>query len=126
MSFCMARQEELPRLTGPARRRRAASTRRRVAHEAGVIARAKRRLIMENILTLAGLALTAAFSFSLALVLGWMALAGLLRLLPCGARQVENAEPARAVATIPLAAARPPRRGWGGGGGGGGGPGNTF
>ena len=65
---------------------------------------------MENILTLAGLALTAAFSFSLALVLGWMALAGLLRLLPCGARQVENAEPARAVATIPLAAARPPRR----------------
>jgi hypothetical protein len=62
---------------------------------------------MENILTLAGLTATAVFSFSLALLLGWMALAGLLRLLPGNARQVKNAEPARAAATIPLAASIP-------------------
>lgn len=37
---------------------------------------------MESFLTLAGLAMTSALSFCLALLFGWSALAGLLRLLP--------------------------------------------
>lgn len=62
---------------------------------------------MENILTLAGLALTAAFSFSLAVLLGWATLAGLLRLLPVSATRFENAK--RAAAPVSLASARPRR-----------------
>lgn len=53
---------------------------------------------MESILTFAGLALTTAFSFSLALLLGWTALAGLLRLLPAGAPVLRNVTPIRAAA----------------------------
>ena len=64
---------------------------------------------MENILTLAGLALTATFSFSLAVLLGWTTLAGLLRLLPVSATRFENARPERAAAPVALASARPRR-----------------
>lgn len=40
---------------------------------------------MESILTVTGLALTTAFSFSVALLFGWATLAGLLRLQPATA-----------------------------------------
>jgi hypothetical protein len=49
---------------------------------------------MESILTVTGLALTTAFSFSVALLFGWATLAGLLRLLPAAAPRLKIDTPA--------------------------------
>ena len=49
---------------------------------------------MESILTITGLALTTTFSFSVALLFGWAALAGLLRLLPATAPGLQVVKPA--------------------------------
>ena len=57
---------------------------------------------MESFLTLAGLAMISALSFCLALLLGWSALGGLLRLLPAGGpvarTAVQNVRPIRGAA----------------------------
>jgi hypothetical protein len=55
---------------------------------------------MESILTVTGFALTAAASFSLALFLGWLTLAGFLRLLPAGAPVLRLVAPVRTTARI--------------------------
>ena len=44
---------------------------------------------METILEISGLALTTAVSFTVAWLLGWMALAGLVRLLPASTPRVQ-------------------------------------
>jgi hypothetical protein len=49
---------------------------------------------MESLLTVTGLALTTAFSFSVALLFGWATLAGLLRLLPAAAPGLQIVPPA--------------------------------
>ncbi len=46
---------------------------------------------METILEISGLAVTTAVSFTVAWLLGWMALAGLVRLLPASAPRIESA-----------------------------------
>jgi hypothetical protein len=58
---------------------------------------------MESILALTGLALTSAFSFGVALVLGWSALAGLLRLLPASAPAMTKVTPIRHAGRLPAA-----------------------
>jgi hypothetical protein len=62
---------------------------------------------MESFLTFAGLALTSALSFSLALLLGWVTLACLLRLLPACAPVTHPAGqtvlPIREAAAVPSA-----------------------
>lgn len=64
---------------------------------------------MQTILEISGLALTTAVSFTLAWLLGWMALAGLVRLLPASAPRVEGAPPV-ALAPRMIAASRGSRR----------------
>lgn len=54
---------------------------------------------MDGILILTGLALTTAFSFSVALLLGWAMLAGLLRLLPASTPRLPFVSPAPLAAT---------------------------
>jgi hypothetical protein len=68
-------------------------------------------MTMEDILRIAGLALTSALSFTLALLLGWSALAGLLRLLPASAPAekmlarpaIQNVMHIREAAAVPAA-----------------------
>lgn len=48
---------------------------------------------MESFLTITGLALTTAFSFSLALLLAWVSLAGLLRLMPATSPGLQLVKP---------------------------------
>jgi hypothetical protein len=62
---------------------------------------------MESILTVTGLALTTAFSFCVALLFGWATLAGLLRLLPAAAPDLQIIKPA--LVTVAAGRSRRPR-----------------
>lgn len=55
---------------------------------------------MESILALTGLALTTAFSFCVALLLGWTALAALLHLLPASVPTMRSVTPIRVAAQM--------------------------
>ena len=61
---------------------------------------------MESILALTGLALTSAFSFGVALLLGWMTLAGLLHLLPASTPGLRIVPPVRTSAHVAALPAR--------------------
>ena len=58
---------------------------------------------METILEISGLALTTAVSFTVAWLLGWMALAGLVRLLPASTPCVRLVQPVALAQRVPAA-----------------------